>query len=94
MHDRPGSPCDPTYSTYPFCLHARPGYMSDDQVQTLVRQIQEELRQLRTLIQERHADIHPLEDIQHHVRELRDIIKFWVEEEKQRQKAMGEAARE
>jgi hypothetical protein len=44
-------------------------------------------------MQERHADIHPLEDIKHHVRELRDIVKFWVEEEKQRKKAMGEVAR-
>ena len=94
MHDRPGSPCDPIYSPSLFCLHSGPGYMSDYQVQTLVRQIQEELRQLRALMEERHTDIHPLADIQHHVRELRDIIKFWVEEERQRKKARSEAARE
>jgi len=45
-------------------------------------------------MQERHADIHPLEDIKQHVRELRDIIKFWVEEERQRKKSGVEAARE
>jgi hypothetical protein len=46
------------------------------------------------LRQERPADIHPLEDIQQHLRELRDIIKFWVAEEKQQKKAVVEAARE
>jgi hypothetical protein len=45
-------------------------------------------------MKERHADIHPLEDIKHHVRELRDIIKFWVAEEKQQKKAVVETARE
>ena len=94
MHDRPGSHSDSTYSAYLPFPHSSPEYGADHQIQTLLRQTRKELRTLRALMQERHADIHPLEDIKQHVRELRDIIKFWVEEERQRKKSGVEAARE
>ena len=94
MNDLPGSHGDSTYSAYPSSPQYRPEYVSDHQVQTLLRQIREELRKLRALMQERHEDSHPLEDIKQHLRELRDIIKFWVEEERQRKKSAVDAARE
>jgi hypothetical protein len=94
MHDRQGSSYAPPYSASLSVPHSRPEYGADYQIQTLLRQIRKELRTLRALRQEKHADIHPLEDIQQHLRELRDIIKFWVAEEQQRTKAGVEAARE